>query len=87
MTTETNDADWKWDGKVINGFAKFNRLVKQDCTMRRLTSALEEPPGDPEPPGPTAFILLGILQDYTQHKLSIRNYLKVAKKISSKLSQ
>jgi hypothetical protein len=59
MTTETNDADWKWDGKVINGFAKFNRLVKQDCTMRRLTSALEEPPGYPEPPGPTAFIFAG----------------------------
>jgi len=59
MTTEVNDADWKWDGKVINGFAKFNRLIKQDCAMRRLTSALEELPGDPEPAAPTAIIFAG----------------------------
>ena len=26
-----NDKDWEWDGVIINGFAKFNRLIRQEC--------------------------------------------------------
>jgi len=54
-----NDKDWKWDGVIINGFAKFNRLIRQDCQRERVTGALDEPPGQPEPAGPTEQIFAG----------------------------
>ena len=55
MNTEDT---WKWDGLEINGFAKFNRLLRIDCAKARLTAALNEAPGKADPPAPTADIFL-----------------------------
>ena len=82
----TNDKDWKWDGVIINGFAKFNRLIRQDCQRERVTGALDERSGQPEPAEPTEQIFAG--NPYcTPQRPSTMNSLNAARTNSSKSSQ
>ena len=82
-----NDKDWKWDGVIINGFAKFNRLIRQDCQRERVTGALDEPPGQPEPAGPTEQIFAGNPSGLYTARPSTMNSLNAARTNSSKSSQ